>query len=348
MDEKTFTYIFPPAASAEECIRHVVDEKLPTLIEAITNAEGSRGVLLISRSEFISDALRSFACQKEIETYSSPGGGIIPTVVLPREREPSIPVPPIFDWDEWRFVWKQFVRDIPRESFLIENTPYDDAFIALDRIEDFLNNVYDDIPEGKRSLGVFGIDKLQEKGVIPTFFFTAWDKFRYLASSSEAVKRRGVEKAIRLAVLAAQQTILAFPVELLHAQFSRFHNQGTSEVTHAEEEVIYIGEPQENNGGKNETCDNPHAENKRMKVRIERRSNETQLPFVRVEKMLDAFTVDDTAKHSTKLRLQIAIEINFFSNDDVELTWEWRRPPMMEKEKESHHHETEPTFTPVE
>ncbi|KAH9600681.1 hypothetical protein LSM04_001008 [Trypanosoma melophagium] len=328
MDEDTFTYILPPAASPKECIRHLLQENLPTLVEASTDAEGRRGTLIISRSEFIADVLCSFDYQKCNETPAPPGGAILPTAVVPGEAVSLIPVPPIFDGGDWPRVWTQFVRDVPRETLLIENTLYDNAFIAFDRIQNLLDNAYDDIPKDKRGHGLLGFDKSLENGGIFPLFSTVWYSFRDRLFSSDGIKKREVAKAIRLAIIASQQTILAFPVELLHAQFSKFRPYDeNNNNTHAEHQVIYIGEPQKSFQAKIEDCDNPHAATERMKVRIERRRDGIQLPFVRVEKTLDAFTVDDAANHSTKLRFQIAIEINFFSNDGVELTWEWRRPP---------------------
>ncbi|CAG9581840.1 hypothetical protein LMJF_34_0660 [Leishmania major strain Friedlin] len=44
---------------------------------------------------------------------------------------------------EWLYVWEQFERDIPRETLLVEDTPYHDANIALAAILSYVEYSYD-------------------------------------------------------------------------------------------------------------------------------------------------------------------------------------------------------------
>ncbi|RNF14026.1 uncharacterized protein Tco025E_05983 [Trypanosoma conorhini] len=338
MEEESFTYVLSPAATPQGYVHRVVDERLPSLDESMEFAGKMSGTLLVDRGGFIEDMLLGF-CRVSRgvaggRRHAPPGGGIWPTAVAPGgavSLRLAAAAPPLFQDGAWPLVWAQFQRDIARETLMVDGAPCSDASVALERIQRLLSDAYDGMSlpyaatQARASEGERG-----EEGLSSLVFNSLR---RALGNARHAykkvVKERKLGEAVRIAILAAQQSVMAFPVELLHAQFGRTSRAGSAEGEEGVgSETICIGEPRpDGSHGSGETSPLPDEEGRRMIVRIERRNPGGGPPFVRVEKFLHVYTVDEAANVSTKLQLWIVIELSFFTSEQAELSWEWVRPP---------------------
>ncbi|KEG11619.1 hypothetical protein DQ04_02441080 [Trypanosoma grayi] len=349
MDEKSFTYILTPATSTRECVHRVLCKDLPSLEEAVESSERMSGTWLVERDEFVDEVLsgfdrtakcRSFSRDNSsssssgriristVKEYSSPGGCILPETVEARGNVHSKRVPPFFEEGVWPLVWAQFERDIRRETLLIDGTLEDDAVRALDRIQALLLDAYNyQLPHNTGDAILSTGENPETKGFFSGLFTTARGLARRVQSAyAEMSKWRAVADALRLAVLMSQQTVLALPVEILNAQFCE-PSRDSSGSDRGEGQTVYIGEPHVGSAKRGEAPSHPDEEARgRMIVHLARRDRGNRLPFVCVEKSLHVSTVDEAANHSTKLRLWIAVRVDLFTKDHVELNWEWRRP----------------------
>ncbi|EKG01886.1 hypothetical protein TCSYLVIO_007103 [Trypanosoma cruzi] len=340
MGEESFTYVLSPVTSTQNFAHRVADENLPSLEESMEFTEKMTGTLLIDYDGFIEDLLLGFcrvpngAHDYRVGVgrgeYAAPAGAILPATIKAVGLDPSSSASSLFQDGAWPFVWAQFERDVTRETLIIDGTPCNDALIALRRIQKLLADAYDELPSRITAAKTHGHRKADECGGLASRFLnTAWGFLGNVqVAYKKMVRNKKLAEAARIAILMAQQTVMAFPVELLHAQFSRSSQGNFKEKDAAESKIVYIGERIASKENDDERSDPPHKEeSRRMIVRVERRNHGSRLPYVRVEKFMHVFTLDESANASIKLELCIVIEVSLFTSDQVELNWEWRRPP---------------------
>ncbi|ESL11026.1 hypothetical protein TRSC58_01233 [Trypanosoma rangeli SC58] len=334
MAAESFTYILSPAATTQECVHRVAEEKLPSLAESLELEAKTSGTLFIECEGLIDDVLLSFCRISEGATggraHAPPGGGFLPATTAASHAKPGLSAPAPFQRGAWLFVWEQFQRDIARETLIIDGTPCSDARAALQRIRRLLSDAYDEMPPRFTAAQTRGPAEEYGKGGLRSQVSSAvWGLVGNAQRFFKKTWKKGkLDEAVRTAILVAQQAVMAFPVELLHAQFGGTSPAGTAGEDDVGSEVVYIGEPCANNPlGDGEAAPSTDGESRRMVVRVERRNQGRGPAFVRVEKFMHAFTVDGSANVSTKLQLWVVIELVFFTNDKVELKWEWLRAP---------------------
>ncbi|RNF08040.1 hypothetical protein TraAM80_02974 [Trypanosoma rangeli] len=334
MEEESFTYVLSPATTTQECVHRVAEEKLPSLAESMEFAAKTGGTLFIDCEGLIDDVLLSFCRVSEGvnggRAHAPPGGGFLPATTAPHCAKSGSSAPAPFQAGAWLYVWEQFQRDIARETLIIDGTPCSDAYAALERIKRLLSDAYDAMPARFISAQTWGSAEEHGDGGLRSQVSHA---VRGLLGDAQRFckkvwKKGKLDEAVRTAILVAQQAVMAFPVELLHAQFGGTSQAGAAGGDDAGSEVIYIGEPYLNSPqGDGGTAPSTGGESRRMVVRVERRNQGRGPAFVRVEKFMHVFAVDGSANVSTKLQLWIVIELGFFTNDKVELKWEWLRAP---------------------
>ncbi|EKF29203.1 hypothetical protein MOQ_007024, partial [Trypanosoma cruzi marinkellei] len=322
MEEESFTYVLSPVTSTQNCAHRVADENLPSLEESMEFTEKMTGTLLIDHDGFIEDLLLSFcrvpngARDSRVGVgradYAPPAGAILPTTIKAGGLDPSSSASSLFQDGAWPFVWAQFERDVARETLIIDGTPCNDALIALKRIQKLLADAYDELPSRTAAAKTNGHGKADGRGGLASRFLNTARGFlgHVEVAYKNMVRKKKLAEAVRIAILMAQQTVMAFPVELLHAQFSRSSKGDFKEENSAESKIVYIGEriaSKENNDEKSGPP--PNEESRRMIVRVERRNHGSRLPYARVEKFMHVFTLDESANASIKLELWIVIEV---------------------------------------
>lgn len=333
MDDETFACIVPPAATIQQCFDRLLNEAPPSLDDG-EGTEGKTWSMLIDRREFVEDTLQSFevleARRKETmrnasgQAYAAPSCGVVPTVVEPSGKGLPYAVSSFFGEGKWEHVWSQFERDVARETLIVNGLVCRDAEAAFEKISDLMNDAYDELlaqNSNEETNSPARVPGWKGRGILRTA-----RSFVELVKETvkKPAKERKVKESVRLAVLGAQQTILALPLELLTAHFSKSEEDVGKDDDYVPQ-MVHIGEMSydpRDEGVKRYSENSPG----RMFVQVERRSQGSRLPFVRVDKQLRVFTTDEAMVRREKLYLRIIVEINLLSDDQVELSWEWGRP----------------------
>lgn len=291
------------------CAPNIVLDDLIALAEQSSSQFGTHAadeiVTFMNRRSFFEDLLKGFEVSKSGEEIDD----VATTLDSDMEGLPSAVASQsimhrISD-AVWERVWSQFKLDVGREHFIVGTTRYVDPDSALNAVRKEVSLVV-----------------AQRTKRVDTYASLSWRKMAQWLSRTpvlqDSVDSKTVEFASRLVALFSQQSVLAFPFELMHAQYAS-HDAAMfiGEVSHPsspQQPEAWMGSPSQQrrlvaDGG--------------MLVSLTAAGDGSQSELsLTVKKRFRLFSVD-SGLDETKLFVDVTLSANILAGDDdpIQLTW---------------------------
>ena len=293
--DSSFVLLMKPQDSVADVLQFLSNENLPNA-EAVMSRRisGEEVTTLLNRRSFLHDMIKSFSTADDSVAQNGKDEKFVITS------------------SQWARVWRQFTVDVGREVFRVDNVRYSSPDDAVTAVAKFIAAAIDASAATKRS-----------PVASPSASSSVWWLMEYLvpwdmgtgspapATAESSMEHSSINDMARLVILLSQQSVLAFPYETLHKQYT--------ERCHGE---LFLGDIPSDSS-------DPLKNAMIVDLQMERPGFLT----LSIKKAFRVFSLVDS-EPCTLFTVKMQMELQLFSNSDpVELRWKFDRHDQRQRQE---------------